>query len=320
MDEYRLNILKQSNAEINRLQLLSAFFDEEIIYKIYLRAQVIHQLFAGNEDLELEKLDLFHLQFTSSVIELLKKIKKSNEKSVSLIYDEIHLNEELISRMANATINKASFNIDKQRQALKVNNALRKLYEVLSGLNSDFPFPKNINAFSSKYANDFYFDLNTEQLAKLIDYQGKQVYANSSATIEKKLMGSLCKYEFRSEFFMGLKSGEMIVEIYKISAIDRHFIFFPSRNLFQFCDLTILEGLDQSNNLSEKERIVQELEYKNDKLASNAAILKQAIPAEVIKLLEDSYLKISDINFLNHLNNFDVQSNVLKAMLKTDLF
>ena len=80
MDDYRLNILKKSSTEINRLQVLSVFFDEESIYKIYLRSQVIHQLFANNEELEIDKLDLFHVQFTESVIELLRKIKKSNEK------------------------------------------------------------------------------------------------------------------------------------------------------------------------------------------------------------------------------------------------
>lgn len=320
MDEYRLNILKQSNTEINRLQLLSVFFDEEIIYKIYLRSQVIHQLFAGNEDLEIEKLELFHLQFTASVIDLLKKIKKSNEKNVVLLYDEINLNEELIERMSGAVVSQKNFNIDKQRQSLKINQTLRKLFEVLSDLTSDFPFAKNINVFSSKYANDFYFDLNTDQFSKLIDYQSKQVYTNVFATIEKKLMGKLCKYDFKTEFFVGLKSGELVIEVYKFLESDYYFLFFPSRNLFLFCDIEILNSLDQSNNLSEREKIVQELQYKNDKLASNAAVLKTAISDEIIALLEDSYHKISDINFLNHLNNFDVQSNILKAMLKTDLF
>lgn len=320
MDEYRLNILKQSNTEINRLQLLSVFFDEEIIYKIYLRSQVIHQLFAGNGDLEIEKLELFHLQFTASVIDLLKKIKKSNEKNVVLIYDEINLNEELIERMSGAVVSQKNFNIDKQRQSLKINQTLRKLFKVLSDLTSDFPFAKNINVFSSKYANDFYFDLKTDQFSRLIDYQTKQVYTNVFATIEKKLMGKLCKYDFKTAFFIGLKSGELVIEVYKFLDLDNYFLFFPSRNLFLFCDLEILNGLDQSNNLSEREKIVQELQYKNDKLASNAAVLKTAIPDEIIALLEDSYHKISDINFLNHLNNFDVQSNILKAMLKTDLF
>jgi len=320
MDEYRLNIIKKSSAEINRLQLLSVFFDDEVLYKIYLRSQVIHQLFANNEELEAEKLDLFHLQFTDSVIELLKKIKKSNEKNVSLIYDEIDLNEELIDRMAGALVDQKSFQLDKQRQSLKVNLSLRKLFSVLSELSADFPFSKNINVFSSKYANDFYFDLTTDQFSRLINFQDKQVYTNVYATIEKKLMGKLCKYDFKTEFYIGLKSGELVIEVYKFLDTDSYFLFFPSRNLFLFCDLTILNDLDTTTNLSERERIVQELQYKNDKLKSNAAVLKTAVPKEVVALLEDSYQKISDINFLNHLNNFDVQSNILKTMLKTDLF
>lgn len=87
-----------------------------------------------------------------------------------------------------------------------------------------------------------------------------------------------------------------------------------------FCDLTNLKGIDQFNNLSEKGRLIQELSYKNDKLESEAVALKTYIPKEIITLLEENYVKISDINFLDHLNNFDVQANILKSMLKTDLF
>lgn len=319
MDEYRANILKKSNAEINRLQLLSAFFDEEIIYKIFLRSQVIHQLFANNEELEIEKLELFHVQFTDSVIELLKKIKKSNEKNVSLIYDEISLNEELIERISETAINLQNYNLDKHKQSLKINQTLENLYNVLSEQSADFPFAKNINVFSAKYANDFYYDLTTDQFATLINYQTKQAYTSVYATIEKKLLGRLHKYNFRSEFYLGLKSGDLIIEVYKFLDLEQHFLFFPSRNLFLFCDLAIIGDLD-SNNISEKERIVDEIQYKNDKLKSNVAVLKTAIPVEITNLLEDSYLKITDINFLNHLNNFDVQSNILKTMLKTNLF
>ncbi|GGE40482.1 hypothetical protein EV200_101787 [Pedobacter psychrotolerans] len=320
MDDYRLNILKKSSTEINRLQLLSVFFDEEIIYKIYLRSQVIHQLFANNEELEIDKLDLFHVQFTESVIALLRKIKKSNEKNVSLIYDEIDLNEELIGRISGSVVNQQNYRLDQQKQSLKVNQSLRRLFAVLSDLSTDFPFSRNINVFSSKYANDFYFDVTPDQLSQLIDFSTKRVYTNINAIIERKLMGLLCKYDFRTAFSFGLKSGELVIEVYRFLDLDRYFLFFPSRNLFLFCDLSLLNGIEKDNNLSEKERIIQELEYKNDKLKSNAAVLKVAIPAEINALLEDSYLKISDINFLNHLNNFDVQSNILKAMLKTDLF
>ncbi len=249
-----------------------------------------------------------------------EKSKKSNEKNVALIYDEINLNEALIDKMAGTLTGQQGFVQDKQKQSLKVNQSLRRLYNNLSDLSTDFPFSKNINVFSAKYANDYYFDLTADQLAKLIDFQGKNIYSNAYATIEKKLMGRLCKYDFRTEFYLGLKSGEMIIEVYKFLDSQNYFLFFPARNLFLFCDLSQFKDMDTTNNLSERERIVQELEFKNDKLKGNAAVLKTAMSKDVQDLLESSYQKISDISFLNHLNNFDVQSNILKDMLKTDLF
>jgi hypothetical protein len=320
MDENRLNILKESRREISRLQLLSAFFEEDAVYKIYLRSQVIHQMFENNEELDIEKLDLFHVQFTSSVIELLRKIKKSNEKNVSLIYDEVHLNEELIAQMNNQLFSEKAFHLDKLKQASKVNLSLRRLFEVLSDLSTDFPFSKNINAFSSRYAKDFFHAISPDELGLLTNYDPKNTYVSSYATIERKLMGLLCKQEFQTEFFCGLKSGQLVAEVYKFLDIDRYFLFFPSRNLFLFCDLSVLNKIDLSANRSEKEKLIQELAYKNDKLQANAAAQKTFIPKEIIDLLEENYLKISDINFIDHLNNFDVQANILKAMLKTDLF
>jgi hypothetical protein len=320
MDEHRFDILKQSSTEISRLQLLSVFFEEEIIYKIFLRSQVIHQLFEQNEELDIDKLELFHVQFSSSVIELLRKIKKSNEKNVSLVYDEISLNKELIQKMKNSISLDTTYNLDKQRHSLKINQSLRKLFQVLSDHTSEFPFAKNLNSFSSRFSRDFYFDISTEQLGKLIDYDSTKVYVNAFATIERKLMGLLCKYDFKTSFFYGLKSGQLVVEIYKFLEVDKYFLFFPSRNLFLFCDLNDLEGVDWTNNLSEKENLILEIAYKTDQLESNAATLKTYIPKEILSLLEENYLKISDMNFLDHLQNFDVQANILKAMLKTDLF
>lgn len=319
MDEHAAIILKESNQIISRLQLLSVFFQEEVVYKIYLRSQVIHQLFENNPDLSIDKLELFHLQFTASVVELLKKIKKNNEKNVTLIDDEIRLNQEVIEKLNETLINEQSYLAGKQHQSLKINNSLRNLYEVLSDLTKDFPFVKNISQFSARFSKDFYYTISSDQLARLIDYDQQNVYANTFATIEKKLMGLLCKYDFKTEFLYGLKSGTLIIEVYKFLATDKYFLFYPSRNLFLFCTPEQISGLDFSSTSSEKSKMIQELAYKNDKLKSNAAAVKTFIPAEIIKLLEENYTKISDINFLNNLNNFDVQANILKTMLNTDM-
>jgi len=319
MDEYAANILKESNRIISRLQLLSVFFQEEVVFKIYLRSQVIHQLFENNSELSIDKLELFHLQFTASVVDLLRKIKKSNEKNVTLIDDEMRLNQEVIEKLNHTAGEEDAFLAGRHRQALKVNNTLRNLYEVLSDLTTDFPFVKNITQFSARFAKDFYFTISPDQLATLINYELENVYVNTYATIERKLMGLLCKYDFKTEFVYGLKSGTMILEVFRFLETDRYFLFFPSRNLFLFCTPDEVADADFSSTGSEKAKMIQELAYKNDKLQSHAASAKTYIPPEILKLLEENYAKISDIDFLNHLNNFDVQANILKTMLNTDM-
>lgn len=319
MDDHTAQILKESKKIISRLQLLSVYFQEEVVFKIYLRSQVIHQLFENNAELSIDKLDLFHLQFTQTVVDLLRKIKKNNEKNVTLIDDEMRLNAEVIEKLNDTVNSEQNFIAGKQRQALKINNSLRNLFEYLSEHTTDFPFVKNITQFSSLYSKDFYMQISPDQLAKLIDYELNMVYTNSYATIEKKLMGLLCKYDFKTEFVSGLRSGTLIIEIYKFLETDRYYLFFPSRNLFLFCEPQEILGTEWTSNSSEKAKMIQELAFKNDKLLSQSAAVKTYIPAEIISLLEENYIKIADMDFLNNLSNFDVQANILKSMLNTDM-
>ena len=304
---------------LSKLQLLSVFFGDDVIYKIYLRSQVIHKLFETNPELDVNKLDLFHLQFTQSLIDLLRKIKKNNESNISLVFDEIQINKELIDKLNDPFYTEANFNLEKQRQALKVNLSLRKLFQVLSDNLTDNPLSKNINAFSSRFAADFFYTITPELLDELTAYIDKEVYTDEYATIQRKLMGVLCKYDFKTEFYCGLKSGNQIIEVYKFINADRYFLYAPSDSLFVFLDIAKIANIDFSNNLSKKEKLMHELKDKNDKLEGNASAMKSFMPPEIKKLLADDYKKISDINFLENISNIDVQANILKSMLNTDL-
>ena len=152
----------------------------------------------------------------------------------------------------------------------------------------------------------------------MTQYNSAEVYTNANATIHKKLMGLLCKFDFKTEFYCGLKASELIIEVYKFLDVDRYYLFLPSRNLFLFCDISKISGLDLSNLLSKRTKIKQELVDKNDQLKNTIGIIKTTIPVEIKNLLNDVYRKISDLAFLQHLSNFDVQANILKAMLNTD--
>ncbi|QEC77548.1 hypothetical protein [Mucilaginibacter ginsenosidivorax] len=319
MDENRLNILNQSNRMLSKLQLLSVFFGDDMIYKIYLRSQVIHKLFEANPELDINKLDLFHLQFTQSLIDLLRKIKKNNETNVSLLFDEIQINREMIERLNDPTYTLANFNLEKQRQALKINLSLRKLFQVLSDSSTENPLSKNINAFSSRFAADFFYTISTDLMEEVTAFNLTDVYKNEYAKIQRKLMGVLCKYDFKTEFYCGLKSGAQVIEVYKFIEADRYFIYAPGDNLFVFFDVAKIAGLDMTTNMSKKERLMYELKDKNDRLEGNAAAMKAHMPPEIAALLADNYKKISDITFLDNISNIDVQANILKSMLNTDL-
>jgi hypothetical protein len=319
MDDNRRDILTQSVRIISKLQILAAFFADDIIYKVFLRTQVIHQLFENNAELDINKLELFHLQFTETVVELLKKIKKNNEKSVSILLDEIHVNNDLIDSIQDEAFTEASFQLEKQRQSLKVNTSLRRLYQELSDDTSNYPFSKNINQFSARYGSDFYFVVKNDVLMKLIEYQPAEVYSNAHAIIQRRLMGLLCKYDFKSEFFCGLKTGNLILEIYKIIDQDIYYIFYPSRNLFLLCDTEEIKSINNTISVEKHDTIISELKNKNDQLQSNIALAKTYLPQEIRSLMADHYKKISDVNFMKNISDFDVQANILKTMLNTDM-
>jgi len=211
MDGHLLKVFQDSQKIISKLQLLAAFFQEEIIYKIYLRSQVIHQLFEQNPELDAGNLELFHLQYTASLIDLLKKIKKNNEQNVSLLFDEIQLNKELEDQLSSSFYQEKNYEQGKQKQTLKINISLRRLYQLLSDNLDEYPFSKNINSFSARFSVEFYDEVSAELLQDLLHYDPAKVYTNAHAIIEKKLLGLLCKFDFKTNFFCGLKAGNTVL-------------------------------------------------------------------------------------------------------------
>jgi hypothetical protein len=318
MEENRRQILNESSGIISKLQLLSAFFEDEVIYKIYVRSQVIHQLFMTNTDLDINRLSLFHLQFTETVIGLLRKVKQSNEQNVNILYEEIGQNRAMVEGLEGTLLSETAFNQDKQRQAQKMDISLRKLYQVLAEDAPDYPFSHNINAFSARYAQDFYPDITPDLFGELIQYNPSEVYSNTYAVIHRKLLGQLNKQGYRSEFHMGLKAGNQILETYKFADAETYYLYLSAGNLFLFFHPEKIQDLGLDNHsASKKARLIRELKDRNARLESNVSAAKTFLPAPLKALLAEYYRKISDINFLTQ-SDFEVQANILKTMLNTD--
>ena len=318
MDENQKKLFADSNRIIEKLRLLSVFFEDELIVKILIRTQVIHKLFESNPELDSNKLLLFHLQFTESIIELLRKIKTNNEKAVVAIKDEIELNKELMTNLSNALRVEESFDYNKQLQEEQVGKAIFKLYQNLSDHSKENPFPKTIQQFSSKYAKDFFKEITAQLFFELLEFEIGQVYKNGYGVIDKKLLGLQCRYEFKNTFVGGLKDDDRSLELYKILNEEIYFIFYPSKNTFLSVDITKLSEVNLATPVSKKGKILQELEKKTDDLQESIPKVKIRIPKEVTKLLAEYHQKIEKIDFLDLIDDYDIQANILKAMLNTD--
>ncbi len=318
MDGDLKRILKESEKIISRLQLLATFFEDEVVYRIYLRSQVIHKLFDSNDELDINKLELFHLQYTETVVELLRKIKKNNEQRVSLLYDEMQLNDELITRLKHAGYSEQEFNGDKEKQAARVSRAIENLFKNLSDYSTDNPFPKNIREFGIRYSREFFHDIREETLQSLIDYKVGDVYKNAYGIIHKKLVGLQCKHDFRNSFCGGLRMDDVLLEVYRLKDTDRHFLYYPSGNLFLFCDLSTITEVDWDDTISRKSKVINDLQDKIDVLKSKIELVKTNISAEVKQLLLEYCKKTEDVSFLQNLSNVDVEANMLKSMLDTE--
>ena len=319
MDDNHKKIVNDSNKVIGKLQLLSTFFEDDVIYKIYVRSQVIHKLFEQNPELDINKLNLYHLQFTESVLELLRRIKKTNEKNVSLLFDEIQLNKDLAAKISEAMRTEQNFEFGKQKQTQKISQSLEKLYLNLSDLSKDFPFSKNISQFGGRYAPDYFYEISLDLLYDLLSFEPEEVYKNGYAIIEKKLLGLQCKYNYNNKFYCGLKAGTLLLEVYQMLDEDVYFVYYQSRNLFLVCDFEKISNINPSDGLSKRARVVQELTEKNIALERQAIGAKTEIPEDIKRLLSEYYEKINGMDFMDFIDDFDVQANILKAMLNTSI-
>lgn len=319
MTEHDKEILEESNRTIEQLSELNNYFGEPAILKIYLQTQVIHKLFEENDDLDMNKLELFHIQFTTTLIDLLSKIRKKNERLVSMYENEIKLNEDMASKLRALITQEGSFDTDKRMQAQKVARSIYNFHKALSSQSQDYPFIDNISSFSIKYYKDYFFEVEPALQESLTSYTSSEVYRNRYGLIGKDTLNSLAGNMYKINFFAGIRVGNMLMEIYQIGKEDKYFVFIPAKNYFLPCDITQFPYQEWITESSKKERTIKELMHKNIELERNIRQNIKHIDEDIIALLGENHKKISEVDFLADLENIDIQANTLKTMIETKM-
>lgn len=320
MDDNRAEILDTSTRIIQQLYDLTIFFEQQTIMDIYLQNQVIHKLFEDNPDMDINKLELYHMQFTITLIELLEKIKKKNERVVGMMKSEIELNNDMMQKLRKAIALEGSFEGEKVQQALKVSRAIYNFHKILSSQSRDYPFLENTSLFSIKFYKEYFFEVNPKLQDAIIGYSSSDVYRNSYGAIGRALLTTLAANSYAIDFFAGIRIGNLLAEIYRVRNNGMFFIFVPAKNLFLQVEISLFPDWKQwITELSKKESSIKDLTIRNIGLEKDLKVNLKRIDNDISDLLTENLKKITDIDFLADLENIDIQANTLKAMLETKM-
>lgn len=320
LEEIYAQIIKDSAKRLRVVKMLSNFFNHKDLFAVYIRTKVIHNLFESNKNLDINKLELFHVQYTSSLMELFQKLKKSKEQQYLIINDEIYINDDLIKKLEKETEG-SNFLMEAKKHAMLMSNKLREIYSLLDTGNTFSTFGwGDVMVFSAAKGKEFFRELlGGEAFLQLTDCAEKKTYQTEYAVIEKKLMGKLNKLNFRIKFTCGLRFENEYVEVFDFVDSNEQFIFINSIKTFYLLDEKMSEGLDLSKNNSNKAMIVFELKSKNNLLRDKLTTIKTSLPKSVEEVLEGYLTKISGVDFLEELQNVDEQTNILRAMLNINI-
>ncbi|HEX8017922.1 MAG TPA: hypothetical protein VF465_22040 [Flavobacterium sp.] len=316
-EERYLQIIKDSNRKLVVLELLSNFFNHKDLVGILVRTKIIHTLFEKNRILDINKLELFHIQFTSSLIDLFQKIKKSKEQQYVLISDEIYINEEILSKLKQE-IEESKFAKQMQLHAQNMSKKIEELYQLFVSEKDVFFNWNDIMIFSQSIQAEYYREITIDQYEKLSQLN-KSVYENPYAKFEKKLLGRLNILNFKIKFLCGLVCNNEIIEVYEFRDSNDKFVFVANEKSFYFLNEENTKDIDISKNGSAKEEIIIDLKNKNAELKRELSVVKTTLPENVLEVLKEYHEKISSVDFLEELQNVDEQTNILKTMLNINI-
>lgn len=316
-EERYVQIIKDSNRKLVVLKLLSNFFNHKDLVGVLVRTKVIHSLFQKNETLDINKLELFHIQFTNSLIELFQKIKKSKEQQYNLISDEIYINNDIIAKL-KFEIGEEKFSDQTKEHAQKMSKKMEQLYQIFASDSNSFFDWSDIMSFSDTVKSEFYREISIDQYEKLTT-TSKKNYENKYAKFEKKLLGRLNILNFKIKFLCGLVCNNEIIEVYEFRDSNDKFIFIGNEKSFLFIETESIKDIDLSKNNSAKGDIIAQLQEKNALLELELGSIKTSLPENVSAVLKDYLNKISSVDFLEDLQNVDEQTNILKTMLNINI-
>ncbi|KQR92702.1 hypothetical protein ASG01_12490 [Chryseobacterium sp. Leaf180] len=312
MDGEAESIMSQSKRRLTRLKLLSNFFENIDVLSIYIKTEIIHKLFEENKTIDYSKLELFHLQYTDSLIELLTKIKKKKEHDLLTVINEININNQYIAAFEEKQTD--HFDLERKLYSGIFSDFLHKVY-------SDLTEEKERNNwnevlyFHKKYAAEFYRETQEESKLTIGNIPH---YLYQEFQIERKLLGKLNIQNFKVRFVCGYKCGRKEYEIFRIFQSDDYFFFDVEGKKLYLKDV-VKEEIDISANVSNQASLILKLRARNEDLEETIQEQKRKLPEGVDLVLKDYLKNLESIDIMSKIFDVNEETNILRAMLNLNL-
>lgn len=309
-------IFKKSKKRLQKLKLLSKFFENVDLINIIIKTDFIQSYFEpkSSNNLDINKLELFHLQYTDSLIVLLEKIKKQKEANILALYNEVNTNEEYIESYSQNE--SGGFHLDRKFHNGFMSDYLKSFYNNLTDIRMDFD-NSSIRNFSNKYAMDYY--RKTNHINYLLSLPKTKYYEYENVDVERKLLGKLNSSNFKVRFVCGYNTDSQFFELFKILNNDDQFIWNLQTNEFYFLAKDIMLLLDTTENVSNKKNIVDDLIIRNKELLDKAENMKTELTDEVLSILQKYKETLDNQEVINQVIDVDEELNILNAMLDLNL-
>lgn len=296
-------ILKESEKFVNKLMVLCNFFNNDLLFGIHIKTKIIHNLFVSDEVLDIRKLQLFHAQYTGPLIQLLTTIKKTKERNIVVIYDEINMLNE---RIGKANSNRPNSQSKKENEMVSF---LKNIFEDLtSGSNKFLSHNIQLSSIPVVVVDSELNKREFELVNELISFSDSNMYFGANFKINKKLLGVINKNNYDITYISVIKYLEEEIVLCKLNNVDKMFIYLMSDNIFLPCDKEMTFFMPVETNKSILENRVRELDNK-------VYLIRNNIDKTHLDIIDDYLPKIEKLDFYDDSIQLDIKSNVLKAMI-----
>ena len=310
-------ILNDSKRRLQKLKILENFFKQTDLVGIVVRTEIIHSFFEKNaEALDVNKLELFHLQYTDSLIELLTKLKKQKEAAITNIDTEIAAHKDYIAQLARQGKVENRFETDQRYHEAEVSAVFQAAYSTLTGSYKPYNLTA-IRSFPNLYAEEYFRD--DDDITHLLVVPGTKLYTLEGLSIERLLLSRLASKNFKVRFMCGFNVDFQIFELFRILGSDDEFIWNLQTNGFYLLKDAFKHQLNREKNVSNGHSLVGELERKIRDLEEKRKEIRNSFPEDVKELLTKYRETIDNNNLTEEQLNIEEEKNILTSMLDLNL-